>query len=439
MKKLVLILSVVALTTTSTFAQKVNVDALKAKIAKSDETIANPKKNTKAATWLSRGEMFTSVAEANCNSIFVGMLESMVTEAIGKPTNASSIPVEVINGKELKKFEYPTVDIYFSNDATSKVVYWIEKSTVDENAIDKAVEAYLKAYELDNGLKEKVGQGFTEIVTYLSVNAQNLYDAGEFKKAYKGFQKAGEIGLQNPNGVCEGSEALLYYAVVAAAQSEEYSDAASMIKTLVDKGVEQNGDIYLYAGIVFEKLEDKDNAKKYMELGIKKYLDNQRLLQQYITFSLQNNAGVEAIMPYIQEAQAKDPDNFVFVLSEGIVYNQAKDYDKAIAAYEKAAKMNPENWGTFYNLGFAYRAKAIEINNELSTVDYTNTKLIEQLRADFYAAMIGAIEPFEKAYALDSTDKQVVEVLKSIFFTLRDQSDEMMAGYNKYDELFKSM
>ncbi|MFI3268526.1 MAG: tetratricopeptide repeat protein [Rikenellaceae bacterium] len=439
MKKVVLLLSVVALTTSSVFAQKVNVDALKSKIEKSDESIANPKKNTKASTWFSRGETFSSVATANCNSIFPGMMEMMLLEAVGKPLNVDSVPVEVIGGEELKIFEYPTVDIYLTNAASGTVKLWVEKSTVDADAVDKAVEAFIKAYELDNSLLTKVDQGITGISTYLTVDAQNLYEMGNFGEAYKRFKKASEIGYKNPKGVSETAGSLLYYAAVASAQAGENEASAEIILDLIEKGIEQEGNVYLYAGLVFERLDRKDDAQKYMEMGVKKYLDNQSLLQQFITFSIQNDAGIDAILPYIKEAQAKDPKNFVFFLSEGIVYNQVKDYDNAIAAYEKAAELNPENWGTFYNLGFAYREKAIMINKELTTVDYTNTKLIDELTEKFYESMTASIAPFEKAYALDTTNKQVVEVLKSIFFTLRDRGADMMEGYTKYDEIFKTM
>ena len=43
-------------------AQKVNKEALLAKIEKSDADIANEKKATKAATWINRGKAFYEVA-----------------------------------------------------------------------------------------------------------------------------------------------------------------------------------------------------------------------------------------------------------------------------------------------------------------------------------------------------------------------------------------
>ena len=45
-------------------AQKVNADALKAKVAKADADAANAKKNVKSATWLTRGQAYMAAVDA---------------------------------------------------------------------------------------------------------------------------------------------------------------------------------------------------------------------------------------------------------------------------------------------------------------------------------------------------------------------------------------
>ena len=54
-------------------AQKVNKEALLAKIEKSDADIANEKKAAMAATWLARGKAFYVVAVEPTTSIFANM------------------------------------------------------------------------------------------------------------------------------------------------------------------------------------------------------------------------------------------------------------------------------------------------------------------------------------------------------------------------------
>ena len=56
-------------------------------------------------------------------------------------------------------------------------------------------------------------------------------------------------------------------------------------------------------------------------------------------------------------------------------------------------------------------------------------------------SLMKAIDPFEKSYALAEGDPElqvaIAEYLKNIYFRFRTQSDEYMAAYEKYDQIFK--
>lgn len=70
-------------------AQKVNKEALLAKIEKSDTDIANEKKAAKAATWLARGKAFYEVAVEPTKSIFANMEPTMLKLAVGEPKSTT--------------------------------------------------------------------------------------------------------------------------------------------------------------------------------------------------------------------------------------------------------------------------------------------------------------------------------------------------------------
>ena len=78
-------------------AQKVNKEALLAKIEKSDADIANEKKATKAATWINRGKAFYEVAIEPTKSLFVNMDAAMLKLAVGEPKSTAK---ETLNGAE---------------------------------------------------------------------------------------------------------------------------------------------------------------------------------------------------------------------------------------------------------------------------------------------------------------------------------------------------
>ena len=134
-------------------AQKVNKDALLAKIEKSDSDIADAKKGAKAATWINRGKAFYEAAAEPTKSLFVGMDATMLKLAVG---DAQSTGTETVNGAQMEAWVYPWFTVYIVD---GKVKTWKQTQFVYEGAVAKAVEAYNKAFELD---PKSEGQGRPE-------------------------------------------------------------------------------------------------------------------------------------------------------------------------------------------------------------------------------------------------------------------------------------
>ena len=84
-------------------AQKVNKEALLAKIEKSDADIANEKKAAKAATWINRGKAFYEVAIEPTKSLFVNMEATMLKLAVGEPKSTEKV---TLNGAEYDAWVY---------------------------------------------------------------------------------------------------------------------------------------------------------------------------------------------------------------------------------------------------------------------------------------------------------------------------------------------
>lgn len=443
MKKVFMTLAMVMAMTTVTLAQKVNVSSYMSKIEKSDATIADAKKAAKANTWMSRGALFTEIAGANSSLLFGGMPEDMLLLNVGKPDNADAIEEVVLNGTRYKKFVYSGVDVYLTipagEDEMSTVACWLETKPVYEGAIDVAIEAYEKALSIDPSVASKVGEAFGDIVTMLATDGQFAYDAGEYKKAEELLAKAASVDEKNPVAPTTDPAQMYYYAAVAAVQADLYADAEKNLKIALDKGFEADGDTYYYLGYSQEKQEKKADAKETYIAGIEKYINNQNLLTSFISFCLLSGEDPSLVLSYISKAQAADPQNASNYLAEGVVYDQMKEYDKAIPAYEKALQIDPKMFPALFNLGFAYRAKAIAVNKEITQTDYTNTARIEELKTEFLKDMRSAIDPFEKAHELQPANKDVVEILKSLYFTLREEGPEMQANYEKYNTMFQSM
>lgn len=439
MKKVILTLAAVAFMATSAMAQKVNADAIRDKIEKGVAATQDAKKSTKSATWISLGKAYYEAGTANTAALFPGMTYDMLVLSIGKASNEAEPEVRTIGGKDYAGLKYDAIIVYL--DPSNNTVHTWEETNpiISENPFEKSIEAYKKAYEIDPKSASKVIDGYNSVITALTNDGQGFYEFGEFTKAANNFAAAATYALEIPNGPAENAQQLLFFAGVASVQAELYEQAEKMVTKLLESGYEQNGDCYIYLATAQDKLGKKAEAKETYLAGIKKYVNNTALLSQFISFAIMNGEDPAIILPYVLTAQEADPQNTGLMLAEGIVYDKMKDYDKAVAAYDKALKINPEFFGALYNKGFAYYTKAGEINKEIGKTDYTNKARIEELRKEFVETMKAAIEPFEKAHELNPKDPSVVELLRSSYFSLREEGDDMLEKYKHFDSLSKSM
>ncbi len=438
MKKLILTMAVAVMASAPALAQKVNTEAIKAKIEKSVEASRDAKKGTKAATWLALGKAYYEAATANTASLFPGLTYDMLVMTTGKASNADEPDTKIIGGKAYASLKYDAIEVYV-DPANNTVRSWKETKPIEQDAYSKAIAAYKKAYEIDPKSLDKVGEGYKSVITALTNDGQGFYELGEYANASKYFSLAAEYSYENPQGVGENAQQLAFFSGVAAVQAEEYEHAEKVLAKLKEEGYEQNGDIYVYIATAQDKLGKKEAAKETYMAGISKYANNTTLLTQFITYAIVNGEDPSIVLPYVLTAQEADPSNISLLLAEGIVYDKMKDYDKAIVAYDKALAVDPDFFGALYNKGFAYYSKAGDYNKQIGQTDYTNKALIEELKKGFIDNMKNATVVFEKAHEVNPQDASVVELLRSSYFSLRDEGDDMKAKYEHYNALSKTM
>ena len=86
----------------------------------------------------------------------------------------------------------------------------------------------------------------------------------------------------------------------------------------------------------------------------------------------------------------------------------------------------------YYNLAIELQDKAA---NEFDDAKY------QAILVEFEQALMNALEPFEKAYAVskdESLKVNVAEYLKNIYYRFISKGAEYEAGYNKYDEVVRT-
>lgn len=422
-------------------AQKVNKEALLAKIEKSDADIANEKKAVKAATWINRGKAFYEVAIEPTKSLFVNMDAAMLKLAVGEPKSASK---ETLNGVEYDAWVYNYFTAYVKDN---KVVTWKQTKWVMEDTPEKAIEAYNKAYELDPKTADKVKEGLKQVSDFCSQVGNTGIDTGNYVEAAKAYETA--YKAQSSPAYGEADPALLYYAgylltVDGANNPKSFVKGAKLLTKAIEKGyADEEGNIYYYLFhcLYGQKEADKANvikAKEALLTGIEKFPKNERILDGLMQlYTSEEGVGNPAdLVALIDKAIQDNPENVDLWFGRGRIFYALKDYDQSIDSFKKVVELKPDMFEGNYYLGVFYTIKGDALNKEMNEKQYSSQAAYDADLKGVNDVYMAAVPWFEKAHQIKTDDIDTLEFLKSLCFRLRDEPG-IMEKYNTYNDLYK--
>ena len=444
MKRMILVaLAAVLLAVPAAEAQKVNKSSIVAKLQKSDADINDAKKNVKAATWVNRGKAYYEAAVAPTKDVFVGMETMMLKLTCGEPQSQGQ---ETLAGVVYESWVYPFVTVYVKD---GKVATWTETQTVYQGAGKVAVEAYLKALEIDAKQAEKVKEGLQQLANFYSQLGNTSLDAARYADAAEGYLAAHEI-LSNPVMGEEQDGTLVYYAgylrtMDGAKNPESFVKGAKHLEdALAMNYADEEGNIYYYLFHCYygQKEADKANvmkAKDALLAGIEKFPKNERILEGLMQlYTAEEGVGDPQDLVAMLDAQlAENPESVDLWFGRGRLFYALKDFDKSVESFQKVAELKPELYEGWFYLGLFYTLKGDQQNQIINEKQYTSQAAYDaDLEAvnDIYRQ---ALPAFEKALEINPNSVDTLESLKAICFRLRDDAG-MMDKYNKYNAAWQA-
>lgn len=410
-------------------AEKVDVAKLKEMISKSDAEIADPKKASKAATWLKRGDTFYEVDGKPVNSLYPDMPELMLFGAFGKaqPTE------QTVGGTTYKVYEYEHFTAYMNGDAVS---FYAPKTVVDPTALDKAMAAYEKAYELDKKSERKVAGGLENVRRKSVEDGGTAYTLGEYKKASDSFRRAYKASTHPSMAAVDTLS--LYYAGMMGVYSQDWEPALADIEKAMAMGFDMNGGAYLMKFHALYGQERKEEALAALQQGMQRYPGNEDLIDMTMRYYAENDGDPSSMIPVVEKAIAENPDNVSLRQGLARVYDKLGRNDEAIAAIEKAVELAPNDFLSHYLHGLFIIKKGDALDNELREMTVTS-------RAQYNAALKNVIDtfalalaPLQRAHELQPNEAATVELLKNLTFRLREDP-AMNDLYEKYDKMLQEM
>lgn len=430
MKKILLALAMFAAIQVADAQVKSAADVKKS-VEAAEAATQNVKKAVKTATWLKLGQEYVKAYDAPTGNILPGSNKTELTLMMGSEKPVSSEEVTVNNEKYTKDV-YADKNLYFNQNG-QLVIIEVTKP-VYEDALERAVKAYQKAYELDEKhAKDKdVAAAFDYIGQKYVSEAFNKYTFGDVATASKLFEKAADVEALAPLSKIDTS--VIYNAGFTAMAAKDNERALKFFKRCYDLGY------YYEGGEVFARLAEVDtlNTKKYLEEGFSKFPQSQSILIGLINYYLKNNEDPETLFGLLDKAKANEPNNASLFYVEGNIRAQLGQIDKAVVAYEECAKINPEYEYGYIGEGTMFYNRAIELQTKAQE-EIDDAKYMALVK-EFEESLKSCIAPFEKAFEItkDANIKAgIASYLKNAFYRFREESAENQTKYEKYAEIAK--
>ena len=439
MKRIITLVAALAtLAVPAATAQKINSETYKAKLAKSDADIANPKKSAKSATWFNRGKICIDAIVAPTKNIFSGLEAAMLPMSVGAEAT------EVVN--DVYKFEW--IDVHTKG---GKVVAWNIKRSVLDNAYEIAKEAFLKAYELDPASAPKIKTALETLINHYSELGSVSLDITEYKTAIDAYMKA--VGLQENPAIGKVDPRYYFFAgqlaaFLGAQDIQYFIDGEQYLNKAKELGYnDEQGNLYYFLFHCYYGQRSAENdylvkAKNALLEGIEKYPRNERIMEGLIQlYTSEEGIGNPAdLVERIDKLLAEKPESADLWFARGQVFFKLKNFDECIISFLKINDLKPNDYDTNFYLGYFFMAKGDEVNRAFNArLDSINSQ--EEYQAglkEVNATYMKSLPWLEKAMELKPESVDCAEYLKVLCFRLRNE-DGIMDKYNKYNALYKKL
>ena len=413
------------------FAQKPDAEMQKA-VDKALAAAQDAKKAAKPATWMNLAKAYMTAYNNPIANIAPG-IDKQTFSMMNKeqPVSVSEV---TIGNDVYEKMELSHVDVYF-NAAGVLAIVDVTKPSVPGDVLGEAAKAYAKAFEL--GAKDKdVDPKLQEVVNAYYNDAFTAYSLGNMAKASDLFKGAADWSVVPPCSVRNDDAA--YNTAFTALASKNYDRAVEYYNKCLANNYTSEGNIYAALSECSLAKADTLAAKNYLATGLTAYPDNASILTNLINLYLQTNEDPKKIVELLDEAKKAMPDNPSLYYVEGNIYAGVKDFDAAVAAYNKGLEIDPKYDMAYYGLAQVALKKGEAIVDEMNALDVREWKKYDELNAQLVEEYKSAIEPFEKCYDV-STNPDVkaaaADFLKRLNFQLRGVDPKFQEGYEKWNAI----
>ena len=311
--------------------------------------------------------------------------------------------------------------------------YWMKAADLaGQKVLDKKgneVLADKKTYAL---LQKKVLEYYKnqELVKY----GIYLNDQRDFATAYGVFQRHLSIPelslMQNEKLQKEMPKDSIYdqykyYTAIFAIQAEMHPEAIAVLEEMKDGNYESiTVNQFLYQEYV--NVQDTANYVRVLQDAVVRFPQEPWFLQNLINHYIFSGQEQEAIN-YLDQAIAREPNVAQYHLIKGNLNENQKNYDAALADFDRALAIDPTMADAEAGKGRVYYNQAVKMNEDAALIADAKEykKALEEMNAMFRQSM----PFFEKAHELAPDNRDYMITLRGLYYRF-DMTDK----YNAINE-----
>lgn len=416
-----------------------NYSTVKKKVDKSNEEIQDPKKNVKPATWLKRGELFQDVFMLGLEQLQEGMAPATMILFYKEPL---SIDNKTVEGALHETYNYEHMTYTFVNGSLQD---WKKKDPIHEDPLREAMDAYLKALELDEGgkLSPKIKENLAVLKDQLKRDGVNFYYTDQYDKSLNSFENVLEINNLDLFAGEMDTIMVQYSGIISREIAQKtdnkdlYMKAIGYYKQLAD--VNYGGpNTYLQIKMDYMAVGDTVEALEILKEAYEKYPDTVNIIANIADTYILMKQFDEGIA-FMESAIARNPN-----IPEAYYWNgrllinkeEVEFIDRAIESYKKASELDPTIYYVWYDMGFIFYLQGADFYDRSNEEEHepTRARLIELGEEKYHEA----IPVLEKAYELNTTNESVryetLDLLQRMYY-----KEQMMDEYNRVKSLKENM
>ncbi|MBR4313020.1 MAG: tetratricopeptide repeat protein [Bacteroidaceae bacterium] len=402
MKKVLLLVATVMMSVSISFAQTNDKEAAKAAKAAAKALKAEIKAANKV---LKEAQGILNVPESGSLSTANDLIQQAMVNVHTKDNpDTWNVAGQIQNGFYIKEAE----KLYLGQPYDTVAFF---------GSLSKMCDYFIKCDELEQELLATAGKA----VKYrpankeqIQVNRPNLlnggifyYNKGQFKEAHSLFSQyiatatAPMLAEYNITPATDEylADVAAYYSVQAGLQAEDYELALTNIdlaKQAQDPAMAAS--IYRLEASSYLNLGDSAKWIDLLKAGVERAPEDQYYYSNLISYFVDNKKNDE-LMAFADEMVARNPQP-IFRYVKGYLYQNMKEYDKAIEEYKLVIEQDPTYASAYHNLGICYSDLAQQASEASANMNFRSKefKAAQEKMKEYYRL---ALPMFEKLRTLD--------------------------------------